>query len=626
MSRARVSKSSASAGSTSGGSVASWAKRRTRSCRVRLRRRGESSAPRVDSELGTAGVLTSRVRECKVPGVAHPPMSTWSIFPEAGPPHVLFSTPHGPVTRADIEQQARQRSSELDGEVPEGLSPQAYDPPALLADLLAIWARRFAVVLEPGGRRIRRDPTTRLGSRPFSGLGLRLDADQRLLELYTSGTTGKPECHTKTARQLLGEASILGPLLGLGPNSVVLSTVPLHHLYGLLFGLLAPLGAGARIVSDRAADPGQFHPHRLALAVREHGVTHLVTIPAHIRSLLDAEVPLIGLREVVSSAAALPSEWAKGLEELSGARVLDVLGSTESGGIAYRRSACEAGYRPLPGVTVRASADGHLEVHSPFLFEAAALTTGDRVSLAPDGTFLHLGRDDGVVKVGGKRVSLWDLEASALRIPGVSDAFAFARPTASTRGTEIWLVVAAEGLERRTLRAELGHRVDPLLVPRRVCVLPRLPRDARGKLPRALLERYVLLPGFDLLGVTLSPFRLELRLRDDSKRLQGHFPTEKVLPAVAQLLDLVVPEVERMAGAPVVEARRLKWQAPVLPGDAIVLTIEALGQDRESYRFRFVDKDGDVVSSGLLRVTSRVSEAAADADGLAGDVGGLVAH
>ena len=530
-------------------------------------------------------------------------MSTWSILPEASHPEsVLFSSSRGPVTRADVFSVARERLRELEMAELEPLVAHAHDPPSLLADLLAAWAQRCVVVLEPSGRRLRRDSS---GQPPLvagreGDLDLALYGEQILLELYTSGTTGRPERHAKTAMQLLGEAQVLGPLLDLGPSSVVLSTVPLHHLYGLLFGLLAPLAAGARIVSDSAADPGQFHPHRVARALQEHGVTHLITIPAHIRSLLDAAVRLDGVREVISSAAALPQEWAQGLEDLSGARVVDVLGSTESGGIAVRRTAREASYRPLPGVTVRASSDGHLEIVSPFAAERGPLRTGDRVHLEPDGTFRHLGRDDGVVKVGGKRFSLAELETAALGIPGVTDAVAFGRTAVRARGTEVFLLVAGEGLERSTLRAELARRVDPLLLPRRLCVVPRLPRDARGKLPRATLQRYALLQGFELLGVTLSPFRLELRLRQDSERLVGHFPEAPVLPAVAQLLDLVVPEVERMAGARVVAARRLKWQAPVLPGDVIVLSIDPVEAGPGKYRFLLASPAGAAISSGLF--------------------------
>jgi hypothetical protein len=95
---------------------------------------------------------------------------------------------------------------------------------------------------------------------------------------------------------------------------------------------------------------------------------------------------------------------------------------------------------------------------------------------------------------------------------------------------------------------------------------------------------------------------------------------------VAQLLDLVVPEVERMAGASVVETRRLKWQTPVVPGDVIVLTIEATGPDPGSYRFSLAKHTGAVVCSGVLATHASVSEPAADVDGLAGDVAGLVAH
>ena len=524
-------------------------------------------------------------------------MSTWSVFTARQPESVAFSSPAGAVTRADLEAELQKRVREIGS----GVDPAHTDGPvAILVDLLAAWHCGCVVVLGAHGHReLRRVEAVASTSHSAEvALERQFDSERILLELSTSGTTGTPVRHGKTAAQLLGEARVLGPLFGLGPGSVVLSTVPLHHLYGLLFGLLAPLAAGARIVSDPAGDPGKFHPHRLASAVRDHQVTHLVTVPAHIRSLLDADVVLPGVRDVVSSAAALPVAWARQFEEQSGARLIDVLGSTESGGVAYRRTARDTSYRPLPGVVAVATADGHLEVTSPFTGSREPLATGDRVELLGDGTFVHLGRDDGVVKVGGKRLLLHDLEAAALGIAGVTDALALSRPTTRARGSEIWLVVAADGIERPALRQALALVVEPLLLPRRLCMWPRLPRDARGKLARATIERLLLLPGFDVLALALDPLSATLRLRADSPRLDGHFPDAPVLPAVAQLLDLIVPEVERLAGRPVTSARRLKWNRPILPGDVFTLTVELLEPGR--YRFRLLGPGEDVLSTGVL--------------------------
>jgi acyl-coenzyme A synthetase/AMP-(fatty) acid ligase len=527
----------------------------------------------------------------------YPPMSTWSVFSARQPESVVFVSSAGAVTRAGLEAHMRRRVREA-GSGAELAA--AGEPVGLLVDLLAAWNCGCAMVLGAQGDRDRRRVEAVASASPSTEITLdrQFDSERILLELSTSGTTGTPVRHGKTAAQLLGEAQVQGPLFGLSPDSVVLSTVPLHHLYGLLFGLLAPLAAGARIISDPAGDPSKFHPHRLAGAAQEHGVTHLVTVPAHIRSLLDAGVVLPGVREVVSSAAALPVAWARHFEEQSGARLIDVLGSTESGGVAYRRTARDTSYRPLPGVVARATEDGHLEVVSPFAGSREPLATGDRVELLADGTFVHLGRDDGVVKVGGKRLLLHDLEAAALGIAGVTDALALARPTTRARGSEIWLVVAAGGIDRTALRQALTGAVEPLLLPRRLCVWPRLPRDARGKLAKATIERLLFLPGFDVLALELEPLCVTLRLRVDSPRLDGHFPKAPVLPAASQLLDLIVPEVERLAGRPVTSARRLKWTRPILPGDVFTLTLELAEPGR--YRFR-VSGSGEVaISTGVL--------------------------
>jgi acyl-coenzyme A synthetase/AMP-(fatty) acid ligase len=113
--------------------------------------------------------------------------------------------------------------------------------------------------------------------------------------------------------------------------------------------------------------------------------------------------------------------------------------------------------------------------------------TGDRVELFADGTFLHLGREDDVVKLGGRRISLRSVEDAALAVDGVLDAVAAREVTQGLRGSRLWLFVATE-LTSAEVRRRLRARLEPIAVPRRIRVFPRLPRDERGKIPERVLR------------------------------------------------------------------------------------------------------------------------------------------
>jgi acyl-coenzyme A synthetase/AMP-(fatty) acid ligase len=274
---------------------------------------------------------------------------------------------------------------------------------------------------------------------PETAAALPIEPHRPLVTLFTSGTTGAPRACTKTAAQLLGEAEMLGhgPCAGV---TRVLSTVPPIHIYGLLFGVAVPLLHGGAFVRETP-----LHAPTVAEARRRTAADALVTVPAHLRGLelLDAGALPSHLR-VFSSGAPLPENVAAMLLARFGLAVTEVLGSSETGGIASRDRA-GAAWRPLPGVRVAAAADGQMLLDSPFVPEDAERPwpCADRIAMNDDGTFRHLGRRDGVVKVASKRVDLDEMQAALLRLPGIVDAAVFADEVEGARGTHVAAAVVA---------------------------------------------------------------------------------------------------------------------------------------------------------------------------------------
>lgn len=422
-------------------------------------------------------------------------------------------------------------------------------------------------------------------------------AEQELLTLYTSGSTGQPRAWVKRARQVLGEAAVLGRQLRIEPGDRVLPTVAPQHIYGLLFGVLLPLAVGA---SFERSTP--LHAEAiLGCAVRGRA-RWLVSVPAHLAVLQRllrtrsetgstaadaalgdvADGPGWAVHSVVSSGAPLSEAIALGLRTF-GLDVVDVLGSTETGGVGLRRTGVEETWTPLEGVRVRVDAGGQLLVRSSFLEDPQSdHVAGDRGTVEADGRFRHLGRTDDVAKVGGKRVSLGEVEAEVRRISGVLDAVALRQEVGGLRGEEIWLVVVAPGCRSQELRAALRGRLDAVLVPRRIRVVTELPRDERGKVQRGrLLSLFDAQPspaGPDLLKLSVEPERAtaELRVPGGWDRFEGHFPADPLLPAVSQLSDLVLPCV-RSAWADLgrlTRVNRLKFLSPLRPGSSVTVALE----------------------------------------------------
>jgi len=93
-----------------------------------------------------------------------------------------------------------------------------------------------------------------------------------------------------------------------------------------------------------------------------------------------------------------------------------------------------------------------------------------------------------VVKVGGRRVDLGEVEERLKAVPGVREAWAWSRAVGHGRGREIVALIAGSAdveLVRRTLQDVL----PAVAVPRRVRRVERLPWTATGKRDRAAAEK-----------------------------------------------------------------------------------------------------------------------------------------
>ena len=388
--------------------------------------------------------------------------------------------------------------------------------------------------------------------------------------MTTSGTTERPRTVGKSMAQLVAELDVLATIFPAA--RCVLSTVPLSHFYGLLFGVLLPLRFGARIVSHDALLPAD-----VAAILERASVDLMISTPAHLRAMAAAAMPR-DLR-VVTSGARMPADLHLRLATDRGWHITDVLGSTETGGIATRSHPMHA-WTPFPGATV-SDPDGQLVVQSAWC-DGGRAVIDDRIEVLPDGSFQYLGRSSEVVKIAGKRAHAAAIEATVLAIPGVTDAALIVHAAAGREPRVALAITTIDGepVGRDQVAAAIRRQFDAVFVPKVLKQLPRIPRTERGKLDGEALRALLGLADAattDRVPVRrVAPGHYAAYVPPDLVFFRGHFDVVAVLPG-AVLVERVVwpvvtlewPAIRALRGI-----RRLRFRRPVYPDQQLAVKVE----------------------------------------------------
>jgi 4-coumarate--CoA ligase len=296
------------------------------------------------------------------------------------------------------------------------------------------------------------------------------------LTFRTSGSSGTPKRCTHELSTLWQE---VGELAKLVPGRRrILCAVPAHHIYGFLFSVLLPQALG--IAAAGVIDVRSSAPAAVARQLQDGDL--VIGHPDFWRALVRAAPGLPQGVLGVTSTAPCPDEVAEALASAGLVALLQVYGSSETGGVGWRTSPA-LDYR-LFGHWSRGDDDATLVRTLPG-GGTREYQLQDRLGWSGPAAFRPLGRVDQAVQVGGANV-FPAYVASVLEMhPGVSAASV--RLMRADEGTRLKAFVVPRGAldDAGGLREELAGWVrERLTVPERPAAFSfgaALPRKANGK-------------------------------------------------------------------------------------------------------------------------------------------------
>lgn len=350
--------------------------------------------------------------------------------------------------------------------------------------------------------------------------------DDVALQLYSSGTTGRPKGAMLTHANLSWTPRMGREFYDMGPGTVNLVPSPLFHIGGVGYSLTA-MGQGGHTVLVRDVDPGTL----LGL-VQRHRVTHSFMVPSVVQMMIEhpaiATTDLSSLRRVAYGGAPIGSALLLDAMRVLGCEFMAVYGMTETAGTVVsmapedhdpdgpRAGLLRSIGRPLPWLDLRVvdplgtddsppGQVGEIWIRSPqnmvgywnqpgqtaaTLVDGGWLRTGDAAYRDADGfVFMHDRIKDMVVS-GGENIYPAEVEKVLSGHPAVAELAVIGVPSQRWGETVKAIVVLRPGaiVDGDELITWTRERLAHYKCPTSVDLVDELPRNATGKVQKHRLR------------------------------------------------------------------------------------------------------------------------------------------
>ncbi|SFE35158.1 long-chain acyl-CoA synthetase [Thermoanaerobacter thermohydrosulfuricus] len=345
-----------------------------------------------------------------------------------------------------------------------------------------------------------------------------VEADEVCAYLYTSGTTGKPKGAMLTHNNFLADVKALDEVSDLGPNDNFLALLPLFHSFSWTVNILLGFYLGATITIKES-----FMPKDTLETLTNEDVTVFCGVPSMFAVLMRMaeKGQFKALRLAISGGAPLAPEIQRGFEEKFNFPLVEGYGLTEAAPVALLNPLEPDAIRkpgsiglPLPCVEAKVVDEndnelsvgeiGELVLKGPNIMvgyhnmpEETAKTlrggwlhTGDLAKKDEDGYFYIVDRLKDMIILGGFNVYPREVEDALLEHPDVLEV-AVIGVGDQLKGEEVKaFVVLKEGAkaDKKELQNFLKNKLAPYKIPKIFEFVPKLPKNAAGKIEKKLLK------------------------------------------------------------------------------------------------------------------------------------------
>lgn len=404
---------------------------------------------------------------------------------------------------------------------------------------------------------------------------------------HTSGSTGEPKTIIKSKDCMLAESRDLAKFFKFSPDTIFVSTVSDEFMYGTTFTVMLPKALNCKVDGERVVYPED---------IKDYEKFVFVSTPSFLEKLAKYNYIFKHNPEMIISAGAKLDDKIFGYLEKISKGVTEIYGSTEAGVVAYRQKH-NAKLQFFENVKYINNT-----ISSPY-FDESELELNDELEFFEDG-FIVKGRNDRIVKIQEKRISLDEIERDLNKSNLVKKSYCL--KLGDKLCSAIILNNKGEKLLENFGKLELIKAIKKsaplnIITPKKWRFLTNLPTNERGKIDGARVKEWfntnVTYPNIVKLENDGQNAEITLIFPKNSNFFKGHFPDFPILPGVVQLFFAkeFARDIFNLYFVPQ-KVKKVKFSSIIKPEMKVKLV---LTRNEKSIEYKYVDEE-KTFSSGTF--------------------------